>query len=93
LIPSFVVGKRDSYHAKAFMSDLAARVKNRVQLSSDSLKAYEDAVERGFGTNVDYGTVVKPTVSQSPVTFPPPSGIPRRKSFALKKRCVWNAGY
>jgi hypothetical protein len=26
LIPSFVVGKRDSYHAKTFMSDLASRI-------------------------------------------------------------------
>jgi IS1 family transposase len=59
LIPSFVVGKRDSYHAKAFMGDLAGRLKNRVQLSSDALKAYEDAVERGFGADVDYGQIVK----------------------------------
>lgn len=59
LIPSFVVGKRDSYHAKAFMADLASRVENRVQISSDALKAYEDAIERGFGSNVDYGQIVK----------------------------------
>lgn len=45
LIPCYKVGKRDSYHAKAFMDDLAARVKNRVQLSSDGLSAYVDAVE------------------------------------------------
>jgi IS1 family transposase len=59
LIPSFVVGKRDSYHAKVFMADLAARLKNRVQLSSDALETYVDAVERGFGADVDYGTLVK----------------------------------
>ena len=59
LIPSFVVGKRDAYHAKAFMQDLAGRLKNRVQLSSDALAAYEDAVERGFGSEVDYGQIVK----------------------------------
>src|ERR1035441_6370901 len=47
LIPSFIIGKRDGYHAKAFMSDLAGRVKNRVQISSDALKAYEDAVDPG----------------------------------------------
>src|SRR5712671_2440807 len=45
LIPSFVVGKRDAYHAKAFMSDLAGRLTNRVQISSDALRAYEDATE------------------------------------------------
>jgi hypothetical protein len=47
------------YHASAFMDDLASRLKNRVQLSSDSLKAYADAVERGFGADVDYGQISK----------------------------------
>jgi IS1 family transposase len=55
LIPSFVVGKRDMYHARVFMDDLAKRVKNRVQVSSDALAAYRDAVDRAFGTNADYG--------------------------------------
>ena len=59
LIPSFVVGKRDSYHAKMFMDDLAPRMTMRVQLSSDSLKAYNEAVDRAFGSEVDYGQVVK----------------------------------
>jgi len=59
LIPTFKVGKRDAYHAKAFMSDLAGRLTNRVQLSSDALSAYEDAVERAFGSEVDYGQIVK----------------------------------
>jgi IS1 family transposase len=59
VIPTFKVGKRDSYHAKAFMDDLAKRLKNRVQISSDALAAYEDAVERGFGSDVDYGQISK----------------------------------
>jgi len=59
LIPSFIVGKRDRYHAKTFMEDLAGRLTNRVQLSSDALAAYPDAVECGFGSEVDYGQVVK----------------------------------
>jgi IS1 family transposase len=59
LIPSFVVGKRDAYHAKEFMSDLAGRLTNRVQISSDSLRAYQEATERAFGSEVDYGQVVK----------------------------------
>jgi len=59
LIPSFVVGKRDAYHAKAFISDLAGRLQRRVQVSSDSLSAYADAMERGFGTEVDYGQISK----------------------------------
>ena len=39
LIPSFIIGKRDRYHAKTFMADLAERLTNRVQLSSDALDA------------------------------------------------------
>src|SRR5580658_3053984 len=66
LIPSFVVGKRDTYHATAFMEDLASRLKNRVQISSDSLKAYREAVGRGFGGAVDYGQIVK-TYSLTPL--------------------------
>jgi IS1 family transposase len=59
LIPSHVVGKRDLYHATIFMEDLASRLKNRIQLSSDGLSAYVAAVERGFGAEVDYGQIVK----------------------------------
>jgi IS1 family transposase len=59
VIPSFLVGKRDMYHARAFMDDLASRVKYRIQLSSDALDSYEGAVERGFGSDVDYGQIVK----------------------------------
>ncbi len=59
LIPSFTVGKRDAYHAKAFIADLASRLQKRIQLSSDSLSSYADAVERGFGCEVDYGQISK----------------------------------
>lgn len=59
LIPTFVVGKRDTYHARMFMEDLAGRLSRRVQLSSDGLSAYPEAVERGFGSEVDYGQLVK----------------------------------
>ncbi len=59
LIPSFVIGKRDLYHARAFMEDLAGRLSRRVQISSDALNSYPEAVERGFGAEVDYGQIVK----------------------------------
>jgi IS1 family transposase len=66
LIPSFIVGKRDAYHAKAFMDDLASRMAMRVQVSSDALAAYPDAFERSFGTGADYGQIVK-TYSVTPL--------------------------
>jgi IS1 family transposase len=59
LIPSYVVGKRDAYHTKMFMDDLASRLTMRVQISSDSLAAYPDAFERSFGASADYGQIVK----------------------------------
>jgi len=59
LIPSYLVGKRDGYHADTFIGDLASRLISRIQLSSDGLSCYKDAVERGFGCEVDYGQVVK----------------------------------
>ena len=45
--------------ADAFIEDLASRLSNRVQLSTDALRAYTDAVERAFGAEVDYGSIVK----------------------------------
>lgn len=59
LIPAHICGKRDLYHARAFMDDVAGRMKNRVQLSSDALAAYTEAVESGFGADVDYGQISK----------------------------------
>jgi IS1 family transposase len=59
LVPSYRVGKRNRANAVAFMSDLSLRLANRVQLSSDALSAYVDAVERAFGDDVDYGQEIK----------------------------------
>jgi hypothetical protein len=59
LIPAYRVGKRTRENAVAFMADLSERLSNRVQISSDSLRSYVDAVERAFGADVDYGQIVK----------------------------------
>ena len=59
MVPAYRVGKRDSYNATCFVGDLASRVNGRVQLSTDALAAYDDAIERGFGANADYGQIVK----------------------------------
>jgi IS1 family transposase len=59
LVPSFKVGKRDMAAANAFVSDVASRMKNRIQISTDGLPGYVEAIERAFGTNVDYPQVVK----------------------------------
>src|SRR5579863_5879416 len=59
LIPSWFVGGRDSDAAIIFMDDLASRLANRVQLTSDGHKAYLEAVEGAFGSNIDYAMLVK----------------------------------
>jgi IS1 family transposase len=59
LVPSFLIGKRDLPTATKFMNDVASRLSNRVQLSTDALAAYVDAVEQAFGCEVDYGQAVK----------------------------------
>lgn len=63
MVPSFLVGKRDAYTANCFMSDLAGRLNGRVQISTDALAAYVDAIERGFGCEADHGQIVKTFVS------------------------------
>jgi hypothetical protein len=42
-----------------FMEDLAARLANRVRLTSDGHKAYLEDVEGGFGSDIDYAMLVK----------------------------------
>lgn len=59
LIPSYRVGKRDRRNTVAFMDDLAGRLSNKCQLSTDAFGAYIDAVERAFGADADYGQIVK----------------------------------
>src|SRR5208282_40339 len=59
LIVSYFVGKRDGECAKWFMDDVAARLATRVQLTTDGLKSYLDAVEGAFGADVDYAQLVK----------------------------------
>ena len=50
MIVSYLVGGRDAEYAMWFMDDLASRLANRVQLTSDGHKAYLQAVETAFGS-------------------------------------------
>lgn len=59
IVPTFSVGDRSQYMANCFIEDLAARLSHRVQISSDALKAYQGAIERAFGSEVDYGSIIK----------------------------------
>lgn len=59
LIASFMVGKRDAEYGNAFMLDLATRLNNRVQLTTDGHRVYVTAVENAFGSEIDYAMLVK----------------------------------
>jgi IS1 family transposase len=59
LVPSFLTGKRDKMHATQFIDDLASRLVSTPQISSDAFPAYADAIERAFGSEVNYGAVIK----------------------------------
>lgn len=59
LIPSWYVGDRGAGSAWEFTQDLAERLANRVQLTTDGYKVYLDAVDEAFRGNVDYAMLVK----------------------------------
>jgi IS1 family transposase len=59
LICSWLVGKRDVGCATEFIQDLAGRLANRVQLTTDGHKPYLSAVADGFGNDIDYAMLIK----------------------------------
>lgn len=85
LVPSWLVGSRDSGSATELMQDLAARLVSRVQITTDGLKAYLSAVEDAFGGDVDFAQLHK-------IYGPAPQGPETRYSPAecigCEKRAV-----
>ena len=59
LMVCFLVGRRDEHYARAFVSDLAGRLADRIQLTSDGYSPYRVAVEKAFGGNIDFAQLVK----------------------------------
>jgi len=66
LVPCWMIGLRDPHTAREFMSDVAGRLANRVQLTTDGLKAYLTAVDNAFGGEIDYAMLVKIYGTPSP---------------------------
>jgi IS1 family transposase len=59
LVPSWLVGDRDTETAMIFMDDLRSRLANRVQLTTDGHKPYLVAVYDAFGSEIDYAVLIK----------------------------------
>lgn len=75
LVVSYMLGSRDGTYANAFMQDVADRLTNRVQLTTDGLKSYLDAVYNAFENDIDYAVLNKIYGSTNPQAgrySPPP---------------------
>ena len=59
LMASWMVGTRDAQSAKLFIDDLAGRLSNKVQLTTDGHKPYIEAVADSFGADIDYAMLIK----------------------------------
>lgn len=79
LVPGWLVGARDADCAKVFINDLAGRLKNRVQLTSDGLKLYLQAIEDSFGSKIDYEMLVK--------TYGPAYGDQQERRYSAGECC------
>ena len=85
IVPTYRVGKRTGADAHAFVTDLASRLRNRVQISTDALRAYVEAVEAGFGGDVDYGQIVKTYEAEpiGPGRYSPPKVTSTEKTVVV----------
>ena len=61
LVISWLLGERDVETVTFFMNDVAERIKGRVQMTPDGLKAYIHAVDASFPTDdeIDFAQMVK----------------------------------
>ena len=59
LLISWFIGSREASAARIFMRDVASRLTNRIQLTTDGHRAYLDAVDAAFDGDIDYAMLVK----------------------------------
>lgn len=81
LIVTYHIGTRDAWCANHFMKDVAARLANRVQLTTDGHHAYLEATWNAFQGEVDYAMLVKlygPEPSEGQARYSPPACIGTR---------------
>ena len=88
LVVSYLVGLRDEASANEFMLDMASRLKKRVQLTTDGLKLYLQAVDDAFDCEVDYAQIIK--------TYGTPEGEGNEKRYSpatcTGTKKVWVSG-
>ena len=79
LVPCWLIGPRSPEAARDFIEDLSGRLSNRIQLTSDGLRLYVKAVDKAFGSDVDYAMLVK--------VYGKPEGEEKRYSPAVCLGC------
>lgn len=83
LIPCWRVGKRTASDAYWFIHDLKERLAERVQLTSDGLRCYVEAVEDAFGSEIDFAQLIKLYGNELPqgpeMRYSPPICVGARK--------------
>src|SRR6266542_2374578 len=92
LVPSWLVGERDTADAHLFISDLGSRLANRVQITTDGHRPYIEAIEAEFGRDVDYAMLVKqygvePSLDGSPTARRySPNRVTSQETFVIAGR-------
>lgn len=85
LVPAYLVGKRTAEDTGRFIADLKARLSKRVQISTDGLSVYIDAIDNAFGCEVDYAMIVKSYESEpvGPGRYSPPKVVSTEKTIIM----------
>lgn len=87
LVPSYHVSStRDMHNTVEFIADLALRLNNKVQISTDAMNSYEDAIEYVFGMDVDYAQIVKTYQSEDGREYNPERRYSQPRIASSKKR-------
>lgn len=86
LIISWLVGDRGEENALTFMQDLASRLTNRIQLTTDGHKPYADAVEIVFGAKANYAQLVKKL--EKGIEKGPDNKYSPKKILSIDKRII-----
>src|SRR2546429_1131691 len=87
IVPSYrVASARNHRETIAFISDLASRLKNQVQISTDAMNSYEDAIEIVFGSEVHYAQIVKTYQSEDGREYNPERRYSQPRIASSKKR-------
>lgn len=83
LVPSYLVGGRGPHECRQFVDDLAGRMADRIQLSTDGNRLYLTAVDRAFGADVDYAMIVKLYTAETSGYYSPPKCIGTERTVIL----------